>query len=198
MTLRLFVIPLERNGPFRGPKYFQWRHDPDPPALVTATYSITDYGLIDFCLIVADVQPADITALAALADVLTVPELLDTTLSGGAVTTVKAFLEGFNIPANWVTAGQTYRSLLRTVTGMFLFAQSFTAILGRGIDFVSVPLSTQYKNFPADIQAALQQAASDGGYDTTVLSGNNTLRSILKSMADHWTTTPIHLGLMDL
>jgi hypothetical protein len=198
VTIRFYVLPMEPIPPsgFRHPKYFAY--DPLGVTGITANYSLKDYGLVDFCVIVTDISAADHTTLSSNADVLAPPVNIDTTMTQGAVNSAKTFLEGFNIPADWVNAGVTYRSVIRTVTGIFLFMQRVTAILGHGINFANVSLSAQWQNFPADIQAALLQAATEFGYSTAQLTGTTTLRAILKFMADAWGATPILFGLATL
>ena len=56
MTVRFYILPIKRVGTTRGPKYFSWRYDPDPPG-ITCPWSMKDYGAIDECVIAADIQP---------------------------------------------------------------------------------------------------------------------------------------------
>jgi hypothetical protein len=193
MAIRYYVLPIEHNNNARGPKYFTWRYDPDPPG-INCPWSMKDYGLMDQAVLCADIQPADATTMAGYADVLSIPANLDTNLTAGAVNTAKNYLESVNIPAGWISTADTYRSVLRSLLGIFFFLQRVTAIAGQAIDWVSVPLNTQWRNIPATWRDAMTQAATEMQFDTSGTTNNTTLRAILKNMADQW-TTPILFGL---
>lgn len=199
MTVRFYVMPITlHTTSIRYAKYFAFILDPTPP-YINCPSAMKDYGLIDYCLVAADIADADHTALIANSDVLAIPINLDSTLTVGARNTARTFLENFNIPAtNWLNTGMTYRAVLRTVTGMFLFVQRMTAILGHGIDFASVPLSIQWQNIPADYRSAMQQAANELGYNYSGVTATTTLRQILKLMADALGSQPVLFGFVTL
>lgn len=188
MAVRVYILPIERVGIYRGPKYFAWRFSVGG---IVCPWQQVDYGLVDFAVLAADVTDPQHTSVSGNADVLALPLNLDSTLTGGSVTSTRDFLEAFNIPANWITGGQTWRSLLRTVTGMFLYVQRVTAIVGETLDFQAVPLNAQINDFPQVWQTALAQAAADMGFDYTGITGATTVRILLKTMADAWGARPI-------
>jgi hypothetical protein len=200
MTIRYYVLPIERStdGNGRGPKYFEWRRDPDPPGL-TSPWSMIDYGLIDQAVLVSDITDPDRTSLVAQADVYEFPLDLDANMTQQQQSTLTTFLETKVIPAQWLSGTQTFRSVLRTITGVFLYIQRISGILGVDPMTISgVTLNTQYRNLPADFSAALSQAASDLDYDFSGVRNNTTLRNILKSMADQWGARPIYMGMATL
>jgi hypothetical protein len=199
MTIRWYLLPIERNNnnEQRGPRYFEWRFDPDPPGL-TSPKSYIDYGLIDQCMLVSDISSADHTSLTAHADVLAIPVNLDNNLTAAAVTSARNYLEGIGMPADWVSTSYTYRQVLRVVAGCFLFMQRVTAILGRSITLTGGTLDLQVQNIPADIRAALAQAADELGYDYSGVTGTTTVRQILRAMAQAWGTSSINFGLATL
>ena len=59
-------------------------------------------------------------------------------------TDISNALEAKEIPADWVNAGDTYRSILREVVGYFLFMQRYTATTG--FDPIAKWCFTQYYN----------------------------------------------------
>ena len=197
MAIRFYILPIEVVENRRGPKYFKWRFDPDPPG-IDCPWSMKDYGSIDQAVLVADIAAADHAALVLNADVMALPLNLDSNMNAGAVNTAKTFLEAAGVPAGWVNAGVTYRSVLRTVTALFLFMQRVTAILGRPVTVTQAGLNTQVGNLPADVRDALAQAADEQGFDRTGITGTTTVRQVLKMMADAWGSTPILFGFVTL
>src|ERR1041385_5856537 len=112
--MRYYVVPRVGDGlstatAFR-PKYTDV--DSLRAGWNVGTWRGLDYGLENLCVIALDLSPADHADLAAQADVLAVPDPLTTTVTAGALATVKAKLEAANLPADWVTAGMTYRQVL--------------------------------------------------------------------------------------
>jgi hypothetical protein len=199
MTIRWYLLPMEQNaaGTAHGPRYFEWRFDPDPPGL-TSPKSYIDYGLIDQCMLVSDITSADHTSLTSHADVLSIPINLDNKLTATAVTAAHDYLEGIGTPAEWVSTTYTYRQVLRVVAGCFLYLQRVTALLGRSITLTGGTLDLQVQNIPTDIRAAMAQAANEMGYDYSTVTGTTTVRQILKAMAQAWGTTAINFGLATL
>ena len=150
------------------------------------TYSLVTYGGQNFCLAGADVDDTQDTELISHADVSRIPDDLAQKVS---VQAVQDELEAVQIPANWVSASNSYRELLRIITGMFNFLQRFRTISGITtplIDGTTVTLSTRFNQLPQAVRTALVATATDMGFSTTGLSGNNTLRTMLKLMADQW------------
>jgi hypothetical protein len=194
MTIRFYILPMERaaNGG-RGPKYFEWKSDPDAPGL-TSPWCPVDYGLIDQVIIASDITDADHTSLVAHADVYSFPLDLDATMTQQNQNDLISFLEAKIIPAQWLSGAQTFRSVLRTIAGMFLYIQNISGILNVDPTTIEgVALNTQYRNLPATFSAALAQAASNLGYDFSGIRNNTTLRNVLKLMSDQWGTRPIYM-----
>lgn len=198
MTIRFYVLPIERDGTgiLRWPKYFASRFNGGVG--ITADRNLIDYGLIDEGVLVANLGDADQAFLAAQPDVFAFPVDLDATMSQSEQITLTNLLETAQVPAQWLSGQQTYRSVLRTLTGMFLYMQRVSAILGVDPTTLGVALNTQWRNLPPALQTALQQAAVDLGYDFGGVNNNTTLRNVLKAMADQWGTRPIYLGMATL
>ncbi len=195
MTIRYYIVPIERVGTGRGPKYFKWRLG---TGTIDCQWAMVDYGLVDQAVVAADISDIDAATLAAAADVMAIPVALDNKLTSGAVSTAKTWLESIGVPAGWVTTALTYREVLRTVTALFLFMQRVCAILGRKVTVTKTALGTQFRNLPADVRAAITQAADEQGFDRSGVSNTTTLRVILKLMADAWDDTPILFGFTSL
>jgi hypothetical protein len=200
MTIRFYVLPIETvdGGTKRGPKYFAWRFDPDPPGL-TDQWSMLDYGLISECVLAANISDVNHAALVLNADVYSFPINLDANMPQGEQAALTTFLEGVRVPAQWLSGQQTYRSVLRTISGVFLYIQRVSAIMG--VDPTTIPgvtFNTQYNKLPAALHDALAQAAADLGYSFSGVSANTTLRNLFKAMADQWGTRQILMGFVTL
>jgi hypothetical protein len=195
MTIRYYIVPIERVDLGRGPKYFKWRLG---TGTITCQWAMVDYGQVDQAVVAADISDADHATLAAASDVMTLPVNLDANMTAGAVNTAQTWLESIGVPAGWINAGLTYREVLRTVTALFLFVQRVCAILGRAITITQAGLNTQFRNLPADVRAAITQAADEQGFNRTGISNTTTMRNILKLMADAWEDKPILFGFTSL
>jgi hypothetical protein len=194
MTIHYYILPIEVGSGTRGPKYFSWRLDPDPPG-ITCPWSMKDYGSINQAVICADISAADHTAISAHADVLSIPTNLDTTLTTSTRNAARTFCATYNIPGGWINTSMTYRAVLRTITAFFLYFQRVTGILGHGITLPSGWLDLQFQQVSSGIQTAMVQAATDMGFSTANLQPTTTMRAILKYMADAWGSTPIMFGI---
>ena len=198
MAARFYFLPIEHVGNYRGPEYLPWRFDQNPvPELAGVQWSMKDYGVIDQAIVAANVTPAQHTWLESQPDVLAVPLNLDADITPGQISAFNAYLEGREIPADWLVGG-TVRQGLRTVTAMFLYMQAVTAITGTSPFDTGVSLNTQIQNIPLGWRNAMQQAANQLGYDTSAFTGTTTLRQFLKGMADQWGDQPILFGFVTL
>lgn len=191
MALRVYLTPIIGSGASvadsRRAKYFKGTS-------ASGKFVLIPYGLEPFGLVVAEVTPAQHTALTANSDLQSFPANLDTQLTAGVVTTVKAGLESLSIPGGWVTTALTYRNLLRVVIQIFQFSQRFHGLGGGRLFPAGVTLDTQFSALSAGQRTSLQAAATSFGWDTSGLTGANTLRQILKAMADQWGSNPISVG----
>lgn len=155
------------------------------------------YGDDGAFIVWADVTPTQHTALAANADLVALPANTTNTV-GANLTTVQSALESFNIPADWVTSGMTYRQVLRGVATLFQFAQMFH---GRGYGKLiqaGVTLDTQFNALPQGVKNALLDTAQALNYDTSGLTGAITVRQILRLMAQQWGSAPVRFFGNDL
>lgn len=196
---RFYLVPIESVGNTRGPEYFPWFFDPDPVAeLAGVRWSLKDYGVINQGVVAAEVTQAQHDFLAAQAEVFDFPENLDAAMGSADRTALSNYLEAVAIPADWLSPADTYRTALRTVTGMFLFMQRYTAITGTNPLQSGLTLNTQFRNLNAVNQNAIRQTFTDLGYDDTVIRDNWTLRVLLKNAADQWGSRAIEFGFVSL
>jgi hypothetical protein len=197
MPIRFGVFPIERVGSARGPEYIPWRFDANPAeSVAVANWSMKDYGLIDRAVLAIDANAAQFTDLNGRAGVILFPQNLDTQPTTQQRTNVQTALESQNIPAGWIGAGDTWRTILRGITGIFLSMQRVTGITGSTPDDWGVTLNTTFDALPADVQSAFLQAAQELGVNT--IPSSTTLRAILRGMADRWEERPIEFGFVTL
>lgn len=197
--IRYYILPVERNAVenMRGPKYFRWRYDPDPPG-IDCMWSLKDYGSIDMCVVVADITQADHDALVLNTDVYAFPENLDLVTTVAQRQALNTYIEAHGIPGDWLGAGMTFRVVLRTITSMFLYLQRVLAIIRYPTDpFAGLTLNTKYSNIPNPLHDALYNAALQMGYSWNI-GNNDQIRKIWKMMADQWGALPIYFGFTEL
>ena len=188
MAFRLYIVPEQsiilQGEPARFPKYFS-------PFPWNGFY----YGFQPIYLVASDLAPADDAAIVANADVFAFPFNLTPTVGGGNVQAARNALEAALIPAQWVSGTTTWRQVARMVAGMFQFMQRLWALLG---DVVlidsSTKLNVQFSSLPANVQAAILQAAADLGYSTANIQANTQVRAILQDMGAQWGTKEFHFG----
>lgn len=143
--------------------------------------------------LVAVEAEADVhAALAALPNVLALPEDLDSRITG--VTALRAALEARNIPAHWITTSLTYRQALRGLAGMFQFAGVYHAETGLNLFRAGIDLTTRMNQIPAAERSRLTEVVAKTGLDTSGVAGTTTVRQLLKLLGDQWLDRPIYLG----
>lgn len=178
------LCPLE-VGTARGAKYFPYRGDPDPPALIPAIAAWMPFGAEPTALLAADVSAAQITTLQGLPDVTLIPANLDSQL-GANLATVQAEQEALNLPADILVGTNTYRQVLRGDIAIYLVAQRFRAIRGtvNGRFFPpGITLSSTLGDLPVQARQDLQIAATQLGYNYDGLTLASTMRQVLKKLA---------------
>jgi hypothetical protein len=191
---RFYILPLEVNGAYRGPKYFDgWRGDPSPGGLV-CHWSLFDYGLINACLIWADVTTEQHNALIAHNDVAAAPANIDQNISEGAIPQVQAVMEALRIPADWVTTEYTYRQILRMIAQLFMFAGRHHALHGEALIDSPDQLNLRWNQIPLARRQRIIETADSLGYDYAEVQPTWQIRRILKHMADQWGDIPIYMG----
>lgn len=200
--IRYYILPVEQvtttgGGIARGPKYFRWRFDPDPPGM-DAMWAMMDYGLINACLLVADVTQEQHEALTANVDVASPPQNIDQQVSEIAIPAVKAVLEELRIPADWVTSAYTYRQILRMVAGLFQFAQRYHAMHGEALVDSKAALDLRWNQIPLARRNRIIATVNELGYDYSGITSTWTVRRILRHLGGQWGATVFHIGGQEL
>jgi hypothetical protein len=150
-----------------------------------------DYGLEPVMLVRADVTSPQHNAIAANADADAFPANLENTV-GSNLATVSAQLEAKGIPGDWVTAGMTFRAVLRWVARLFCIAQRLN---GRArLRLLSEQtLDSTVGDLSAARRQALNDAAQSLGLDTSSITLAMTIRQALKILGNQ-ITLPIVIG----
>lgn len=196
--IRFYILPIELNGTARGPKYLNWRYDPDPPALVTCSWGLMDYGLINAALVAANVTQEQHEALAAEIDVAAAPLNIDQLIGAPAIPQIQAIMEQLRIPAEWMDITYTYRQILRMIAGLFQFAQRHHGLHREPLIDSTAQLDLRWNQVPGDRQARILATADSLGYDYSAIENTWLIRRILKHLADQWGTRPFYIGGTEL
>lgn len=203
MTIRLYVLPMERNGTARGPKYLAWGRDADPSDNIGEdAWSMLNYGLHDWAIAAVEATDAIHALLAAKPDVEQIAADLDANVGAANRDRVRAFLESAALPGQWVQNGTTWREVVRTVCGIILFGQRYDGIRQTSQpgapafgDQLAGNLSVQWGNIPQGIRDATLETCASFGYDTSWIANTTLVRAILKQLADLWGDQPVYFGL---
>jgi len=193
---RLYLLPIEQVANYRGPKYFAWRYDPDPPG-IASPWNMMSYGFMPWALLYArDISVVDDAALLSYADVYAFPITgLNVAIPGGDA--LRAFCEDINVPTDWATSSTTYLELLRMLAGVFQFAQRYHGLSGQPLFGAGVTLSTRYRNLTSQQQAWFTATVESFGYPGAIINQNSTFRQMLKLAGDAWGNQPFYLGGME-
>jgi hypothetical protein len=190
--MRIYIMPiLVVNDNYRGPKYLRWRFNPEG---LDVPWSAKDYGLIDACLVAADVTQEQHEALVAEIDVVAAPVDIDQDISELAIPEIQTVLEALRIPSQWVTTDYTYRDLLRMVAGLFMFAQRHHGLWNEPLIDNVAQLDVQWNQIPLDRRQRVVDTADSFGYEYGDITGTWTVRQILRYLAVQWSDTPVHFG----
>lgn len=198
MANRWYILPIELyGGSMRAPKYMINRLNPTG---INAKWSMMDYGLMNVCIMLADVTTEQHDALVANSDVRGIVQHanVDNTVPAGAVTAVRNGLESLDIPGQWVDTSDTWRVVLRTTAALFQFAQRLHGRFGVKIIPDGYSLNTTWSELPQQAKDFLLDVAAELNIDTSGATGATTLRTIYKAFADAWGATPIFIGGIEL
>lgn len=196
--IRFYILPIERTAANqRGPKYFAWKYDPDPPGF-TSMWKMVDYGSIDMAILAADITTTDHNTLVLNADVYAFPEVLTITMTQAQRSTLNTYLEAHGLPGDWLAAGDTFQTAARTIAAMMLYNQRVCGILDYPTNpYAGITLNTRYSQIANPLHDALYQAAVELDYTWNV-GNNDQVRRLLKMMADSFGSTPMLFGFVTL
>lgn len=171
--MSFFLVPIIGSGT---------RLDPRRPKYIAALgvdWSMADF--IDSAIVWATTTPAQETTVAANADARLIPPL-DNAVN---VAATQQALEDLNMPAQWVTAGMTYRAVLRVTVGMAQLLQRASAILGSQIRPTG-NLDRTLGSLPVATRNAIAQACDELGIDRTGMVGSTTVREALRDFGQQF------------
>lgn len=195
MALRFYLIPkIGREGVGNINDAQPWSESTGP---VRPRYVGTIAGAwqsIDcddnLALVAADVTGTEHTAIMVNSDVTAVPANLENTV-GGALATVQAKLEAANLPAQWVTSGMTWRTVLKWTIRLLLIRQRFKGLAPAAAKLFSggITLNSTVGDLPAAVRQRLNSAAQSLGLDTSGITLSTTIRVALITLGQQMTTT---------
>ena len=194
--IRFFVLPTETVGIYRGPKYFHWRYDPDPPG-VDCLWSAKLYGRAPACVLAADIARPDHDRLALLRDVFAFPVHLDGNIPGSDRSRLGKVLDRLRIPKYWLTGAITYREALRTISCMCAYMLELDKLGGDPFNW-GVSLETRWCELSAQQKDWIKGAAWACGYTIGFIMVNTQLQQILKGMADQFGGKPISFKIAEI
>lgn len=162
--MSLFVVPVVQSGRFFTPKYIHG---------VLPSYTVANFPHGTF-LVSAEATQQQQDDISAHADAIVIPPLDDGVALNATVNT----LESLDVPAQWVTADMTYRTVVRTVFGAMEFLGRVSAIAATQIPLAG-HLGDTFASLPLAVRNAMTQAASELGLSTSGVTGSTTVRQIL-------------------
>lgn len=201
MAVRICLVPVVGTGigsaSARRPKYFA---DGGLPTRVE--WGGTDYGFEPWMIVSADLDAGNVTFLQAQADASLIPEALDATLSAGQVTATQTYLEAMHLPAEWVTTAFTWRTVIRTVLGVFRFMARYAAVYAQATGSTApiftggVDLTRTVGSLALPVRTALSDTSDQLGLDRSGVTGATTLRQLLRDIGAQMAAVPQGVGAM--
>lgn len=187
MAVRFYLAPVVVvNTRFRVPQFIDG---------TVPSYATQAYGDEPVMLVAADVTPAQHTAIAAHPEVGVFPADLSQTI-GANLATVQATLEGFNIPAGFVTSGMTFKALVRWIARLCFFSQAFAGdYLGGRLFPAGITLNSTVGDLSQGVRQAMQNAATHFGISFAAVTLTTTIRAALKILADQLPDVPTLAGV---
>lgn len=195
MPVRFYIVPnsvdfIEEHGS-NGTAGYNERRAKYFKDLALIQPSIRHYGQEGYCIVACDLSTIDHDYVSQNADVITFPVSLDNTPNTANRNAAITALEARNIPAGWITAGMTWRQILRGVLKIILIIKD----LNGGVEFLGrlfqngVTMSTQFQDLPQDVRNKMIAFGNRRNLDVSSLSGASTIRQILRALAEQ-TPTP--------
>lgn len=180
--IRFYIVPkqVSVDGTRSGPKYFDFRGDPDPPALVSNVNAEVHYfGDHPWVLIAADTDNTQNAGLIAAGDTVVFPDNLDTQI-GADLPTFQASIEMVGLPGPVLGNTDVYRRVLRGTRGIF---GMMDCMQDKGFNTNGVDLDSTVGNLSAAARTALKDCALGMGYKTVNVSLSTTIRELYRAIA---------------
>jgi len=128
VPLRVFLVPMIGTGTREDPHRAKYGRDP-----VVVRAGAVRISRQDEAVLLIDAPQAYLDQVEAQPDVMviTTPANIDLSLTQGQVDAIKAALEARQIPAHWLNAGDTRRTVIRMVCHMAFLNQRLEGIFLR-------------------------------------------------------------------
>jgi hypothetical protein len=180
MVWRAFLVPQETvqvgPGTVERPAYI-------PRPGVGERHSTLQCGHLGAFIVYRDASAELIADLEARADVIAAPPNLQNTVNTAQRrNAIENRLEAWGIPAQWVTLGITYATILRGVACLFMLANEMRR-RGRGLLPSGVTMSTTMAQLTPAQREVLQAACDRLGWNTEGIPGSTTVRQFLRIVA---------------
>lgn len=186
MEFRIFIMPLVNIDNTIGPKY-----ESDLPA----RWAAMTYGSVPYAILAVEGEVADFVVLDAYPDVVSVNPNFDANLPQAELSGIQAVLEAMRIPADWMNPSMSWREALRTIAGMFQYAQRYNGLYGKElIPETGLALNDRWGDIDPVVQAEYLNTASSFGWNVPTPGDNTSIRQILKAISDFWGSQPFKLG----
>jgi len=197
--IRLYLVPVEsviiEDITYIGPKYFEWKNDPDPENAIDTGYECIYYGYHPYILLLAkDISQDDHDTLLTYLDVFAFPPLDQLDQAINPVDNIDVFFEGIDLPTDWMTPSTTYREFIKRTICIFLFTQRYRGI-SEGHDlFENVDLDDTYNDLTSEEQGWFDATVESYGYNPDLILPNMKFRQLLKAASDWMDTRTVYIG----
>jgi len=169
---------------------------PRNQAGIDARCYVMDYGSMPVALSIVDATNEQHQALLGNPDIIDLVDNaeIDRFLTEAEVGEAHDIFEYLNIPGQWIGTGNTWREVLRTVAGVFLFAQRMNGKYGAPVVPDGYTLDSTWADLPVEAQQQLLDVVSELRVDYMGAGPETTLRSTHAWLAAAWEGKPIMLG----
>lgn len=195
MANRLYILPADVQGNYRGPKYFKWRFN---QLGLDVPWDYEDYGAQPLFLLMSDISQAQHDNLTLNADVYSFPADLNTNPKNAPeLTSLIGLLEANNIPADHIQVSDLYKDMARVIAHTFKFNQRFNGIYGNETIFSGGrTLNTNIEDLPALMQQAFADTVltynQENGTEIQV-SPTDSIKQTIRKMVAVFENSPISL-----
>ena len=131
------------------------------------------------------------------ADRLTTLGDINDNIGGQGNTFIRNLLESLNIPGQWTSAAQSWRSTMRVIIGMFLFAQRHEGQNQIGfftdLEAAGFGLNTQWQDLSQDFQTSIQNNIDSWGW-SIIPADVDQVRKLMKDFSDQLSGEEFFIG----
>lgn len=204
MPVAAFLVPMVGTGTHADP--FRGKYQRGATTLVRVAI-LRNGGNTHEALLLIEAEQAWLDTIDADPDcrLLATAANIDDPLTALQVSNIQTFLEGRQIPADWLVAGETRRQAMRGLSGMFMFSQRMRGAFGadwkQKLVAHGVTLATEWQALPVQFQTELLETAASmhaagfpGWGDVQAPAPTVTLRAILRSMGNRFQNHHIELA----